>query len=80
MKYVSVVYERPDTGAYEGKSYCYKTALPLARGDKVIAPTYKGDSPAMVVEDNVPESKIDARWADKIREITEYQAEVTAHG
>ena len=75
MKYVAVVYKKPETGEYTGRPYSYKTSLPLKRGDKVIAPTFKGDSPAMVVDDNMPETQIDERWADKTREITEYQTE-----
>lgn len=75
MKYVSVAYKNEVTGEYTGRAYSYTTELPLKKGDKVIAPTYKGNSQAMVVNDNVPEGMIDERWADKLRAITQYQSE-----
>ena len=39
MIYVSVKYWK--SGYYGGAEYTYKTALPLAPNDKVIAPTAK---------------------------------------
>ena len=81
MKYVTVQYQKPETSTYVGRAYTYRTSLPLREGDLVIAPTYKGDSPARVFEADVPESRVDPAWADKIREITRYQEdEVEHHG
>ena len=71
--YVSVVYKRPGSDEYGGRAYTYKTALPLIMGDRVICPTARGDSPAQVVEVNLPDGRIDERWASAIKEITQYQ-------
>lgn len=73
--YVSVLYQRPGTDDYGGRLYTYRTALPLAVGDLVICNTANGDSPAKVVEVDLPTGRIDERWADKIKEITKYQEE-----
>lgn len=70
--YVKVRYRREGSGIYEGRLYTYSTELPLVEGDKVIAPTAKGDNSALVVEINAPASEIDPAWADKIKEITRY--------
>lgn len=79
--YISVVYKRSGTEDYGGRPYTYKTALPLAVGDKVICPTARGDSPAQVAEINLPDGRIDERWKDIIKEVTEYQEvrDKTAH-
>ena len=41
-------------------------------GDKVMAPTQGGDKRAMVVEINVPESRVDERIMPLLKEITAY--------
>ena len=73
MKYVTVQYFKPESDAYIGRAYTYRTELPLQEGDLVIAPTYKGESKARVFEAEVPASRVDPAWADKVREITQYQ-------
>lgn len=72
--YVSVKY-RNDAGEYVGKGYTYKTSLFVKPGDLVIAPTFKGESPAMVDEVNIPDGKIDIRFIGKLREITKFYKE-----
>ena len=46
--------------------------MPLTVGDKVMAPTKGGDKRAMVVEINVPESRVDERIMPLLKEITDY--------
>lgn len=70
--YVSVQFKRSGD-VYGGGRFIYKTELPLVPTDKVICPTQRGSVPAMVVEVDVPESRIDARYLDDLKEITEYQ-------
>lgn len=53
--YVSVSYRRPDLDtegdlAFTPRTYTYKTELPLAVGDMVIAPTKYGEQPSIVRE------------------------------
>ena len=73
--YIKVKYFKHAEGAYGGREYTYKTKLPLAVGDKVIAPTVHGAMRAIVSAVNVPDGQIDERWADKIRDIDTYDAE-----
>ena len=57
-------------GFYGGNEYTYKTALPLAPDDKVIAPTAKKTRQrAIVTEINVPAPSFPCK------EITEYDPE-----
>lgn len=57
-------------GFYSGAEYTYKTALPLAPGDKVIAPTAKElRQRGIVTEINVPAPSFPCK------EITEYDPE-----
>ena len=44
-----------------GRPYSYYTEISLQVGDRVIVPTFKGDGEAVVVEIDVPESRIDER-------------------
>ena len=69
MIYVKVQY-RKDGGYYAGGLYTYTTALPLAPGDKVIAPTKnEARQRAIVKEINVPAP------AFQCRVIEEYDPE-----
>ena len=70
--YVTVRYYRDEVSGYAGRLYTYRTELPLKPGDKVIAPTAKGDNAAQVAEINLPDSAVDPTWADKVKEITRY--------
>lgn len=62
-------------GSYAGRAYSYKTELPLQKGDKVIAPTFKGPVDGIVEETDVPETAIEPRFLPKLKEITEYAEE-----
>ena len=69
---VNIRYFKPLHKAYLGNAFTYRTALPLNVGDKVMAPTTGGDQRAMVVEINVPESRVDERIMPLLKEITAY--------
>ena len=59
------------TGEYFGRSYSYFCDIPdVQTGDIVIAPTYKGDTEAQIVEVDVPESKVDERVLPLLKTIT----------
>ena len=68
---VNIRYYKPLHKAYAGNTFTYRTDLPMNVGDKVMAPTKGGDKRAMVVEINVPESRIDARILPLLKEITQ---------
>ena len=70
--YVKAMYHKPELRGYAGQSYLYKTNLPVKVGMHVIAPTYKGEQKAIITDVNVDASEINPAWADKIREITEF--------
>lgn len=69
---VNIRYYKPLHKAYAGNTFTYWTGLPLNVGDKVMAPTKGGDKRAMVVEVNVPESRVDERIMPLLKEITAY--------
>ena len=69
---VNIRYYKPLHRAYAGNTFTYRTNLPLNVGDKVMAPTKGGDKRAMVVEINVPESRVDERIMPLLKEITAY--------
>ena len=69
---VNIRYFKPLHKAYAGNAFTYRTAMPLAVGDKVMAPTKGGDKRAMVVEINVPENRVDERIMPLLKEITAY--------
>ena len=69
---VNIRYYKPLHKAYAGNAFTYQTAMPLTVGDKVMAPTKGGDKRAMVVEINVPESRVDERIMPLLKEITDY--------
>lgn len=69
---VNIRYYKPLHKAYAGNTFTYRTDLPLNVGDKVMAPTKGGDKRAMVVEINVPESRVDERIMPLLKEITAY--------
>ena len=69
---VQVIFFKEWAQAYGGQAYTYRTALPLKRGDKVIAPTASGDSfKALVVAVDVPETAV-VNLGDGLLNITEY--------
>lgn len=68
---VSVIYFDEKMNAYGGREYTYRTELPLALFQKVLAPTIDGLKKALVVEVDLPESVIDPAWADRVKEIKE---------
>lgn len=59
-----------EDGAPHGKRYSYYTDIPLAAGDRVIVPTYKGDGEGVVCTVNVPESRVDERVLPMLKTIT----------
>ena len=69
---VKVKYFNEEVNGYGGQEYTYITNLPLQQFTKVIAPTYKGDNKALVTQIDLPESTISPEWADRVREIKEY--------
>ena len=76
---VKAMYHKPKLNGYGGQAYTFRTNLPLQPGDHVLVPGSEADEkPAMITEVNLPESVIDVRWADRVKYITQYDAEVTA--
>ncbi len=76
---VKAMYHKPKLNGYGGQAYTFLTDLPLKAGDKVLAPGKEGDpKKAIISEANLPESAIDPAWADRVKHITAYDAEVTA--
>lgn len=68
---VSINYKNRQDGGYDSRKYSYMCGLTDIRvGDKVIAPTYKGDREAIIVETDVPLSCIDQDIIPKLRTIT----------
>lgn len=57
-------------GQPKGKAYSYFADIPLAVGDRVVVPTYKGDGEGVVCAVNVPESKVDERILPLLKTIT----------
>lgn len=74
-----IMYFKENLGKYGGVAYTYRTELPLKIGDKVLAPTKSGDKSAVVTEIDLPESVIDARWADAVKTIVAYDEEGHVH-
>ena len=68
---VSVIYFDEKMNGYGGREYTYRTELPLAPFQKVLAPTIDGLKKALVVEVDMPESVIQKEWADRVKEIRE---------
>ena len=68
---VNLKYRDSLTGEYFGRSYSYFCDIPdVQTGDIVIAPTFKGDTEAQIVEVDVPESKVDERVLPLLKTIT----------
>ena len=68
---VNVKYRDSMTGEFFGRSYSYLCDIPdVQPGDIVIAPTFKGDSDAQIVEVDVPESRVDERVLPLLKTIT----------
>jgi hypothetical protein len=69
---VSVRYYKEDTEQYAGRAYSYFAEIPLVAGDEVLAPTGENGAlrRAVVVDDNVPENKIDERILPLLKTIT----------
>lgn len=71
--YCNIIFYNDRVHGYVGKSYLYKTDLPLMPSDKVMCPTASGeDKRGMVMAINVPESEISDEWRDRIKAITSY--------
>ena len=69
---VSVLYYNDSVGGYSGRSYTYRTELPLEVFQRVVVPVADGSKKkALVTEINLPESVVDPSWADKLKSITE---------
>lgn len=76
---VKAIYYKPWQKGYSGGAYIFRTNLPLQPGDHVLVPGSEADEkPAMITEVNLPESAIDPAWADRVKHITKYDAEVRA--
>ena len=73
---VFVKYYRDAVSGYCGRTYTYKTEMPLKVGDKVIAPTRNEPRQrAMVTAINLHESVISPKWEKDVKYITEYYVE-----
>lgn len=68
--YIEVCFKRKN-GEYGGKTFTYNCAIPVKSGDIVMAPTFKGDTPAMVMGIGIPYEEINPEWRDNLRTITE---------
>lgn len=69
---VNINYRDSKTGQFRGRAYSYLCDIPdIQPGDKVIAPTSTGESEAVVIETNVPESRVDARIIPLLKTITQ---------
>lgn len=75
IKVIVKIQYRDASGSYTGRSYAYTTTLPLAVGDIVSAPTYKGDSPAKVCETHIVPDALDPALAGRLKSITSYYEE-----
>lgn len=76
---VKAMYHKPKMNGYGGQAYTFLTNLPLHPGDKVLVPGGEGtEKKAVITEVDLPESAIDPAWADRVKHITKYDAEVTA--
>lgn len=64
-------------GEFTSAEYAYNTYLPLVCGDMVLAPTYRGDSAAMVTETNVVPETLPVSVLSVLKEITNYAPEET---
>ena len=69
--YIEVCFKRKD-GKYGGNAYTYNCAFPVKTGDLVLAPTFKGDTPAMVVGIGIAYDEINPKYRDNIRSVKEY--------
>ncbi len=77
---VSINYKNRQGDGYDSRKYSYLCSIKDIRvGDEVVAPTYKGDRDAIVVEVDVPLYTIDPDIISKLRTITKRQ-EVAADG
>ena len=72
--YCKVIYYNDSAKGYTGRSYTYSSGLDLKVGDKVLCPVGASQEMkrAMIVETDVPDSEIDPVWADRIKEIMDY--------
>lgn len=76
---VKAMYHKPKLNGYGGQAYTFLTDLPLRPGDKVLVPSAEGaEKKAIITEVDLPESAIAPAWADRVKHITKYDAEVTA--
>lgn len=72
--YIEVNFKRKD-GQYGGNVYTYNCAFPVKVGDLVLAPTFKGDTPAKVVGIGIAYDEINPKYRDELRTITERYVE-----
>lgn len=72
--YIEVNFKRKD-GQYGGNVYTYNCAIPVKTGDLVLAPTFKGDTPAKVVGIGIAYDEINPKYRDDLRTITERYVE-----
>lgn len=68
--YIEVNFKRKD-GQYGGNVYTYNCSIPVKTGDLVLAPTFKGNTPAKVVGIGIAYDEINPKYRDELRTITE---------
>jgi len=59
-------YWKPELEGYGGKDYLFETGLPLAVGERVIAPSWKGEQKAIVTKTRVKVSDLPEGLLDKL--------------
>ena len=69
---VNVQLRKSGANEYGGREYSYRCGLNVSVGDVMICPTASGLNYGKITRVNVPESEIDARWRDKLREIVDF--------
>lgn len=78
---VSINYKDRQGDGYDSRKYSYMCGLTdIHVGDKVIAPTCKGEREAIIVETDVPLGCIDPDIIPKLRTITQRVKEEDTDG
>lgn len=67
-----------ENGEPRGRTYHYLCDIPEVRvGDRVIAPTARGDNDAVISEINVPEWRVDSRIMPILKAVTQRKEETS---
>lgn len=67
-----------ENGEPRGRTYHYLCDIPgIMAGDRVIAPTARGDNDAVISEISVPEGQVDSRIMPILKAITQRKEETS---